>query len=342
MRILMTDTKNDRLLAHFYSTHLREIPGVELGSLDYVDELDKLNKSLMGKITNRFLPKSVLKKVNQHVIKSIESFRPDLIWIFKGMEIYPETLQYAKKRGIRLANYNPDHPFVYASSGSGNDHVKNSIPLYDLHMSYSKEILKDLEKTYQIRGRYLPFGFEVSDTRFIMAEKELEIVRACFVGCADDERKRIVQLLLNAGLPVDVYGPDWNKYFKPSALVKVFPGVYNDHFWNILRKYRLQLNVFRSQNRNSQNMRSFEIPGIGGIMLAPYSDEHASFFKHGKEAFFFKSDDEVVRIAREILSLPATATLAVRHAARERSLLDGNAYRERSKMVYSYFSELFN
>ena len=85
MRILMTDTQNSRLLAHFYSTHLREIPGVVLGSLKYVDELDELNKSLLSKISNRLLPKVILNRINQGVIKSIESFRPDLIWIFKGM-----------------------------------------------------------------------------------------------------------------------------------------------------------------------------------------------------------------------------------------------------------------
>jgi hypothetical protein len=123
MKILMTDTRNNRLLAHYYATHLREIPGVEVGSLDYVDALDRSNKSFTGKIFNRLLPSVRLKKINRDIIRSIETFRPDLIWIFKGMEIYPETLEYAKKKGILLANYNPDHPFIFATAGSGNANV---------------------------------------------------------------------------------------------------------------------------------------------------------------------------------------------------------------------------
>jgi spore maturation protein CgeB len=338
----MTDSKNDRLLAHFYSTHLREIPDVELGSLYYVDELDELNRSTVSKITYHLLPSFYLKRVNRNIIRSIESFKPDLIWIFKGMEIYPETLNYAKKKGIRLVNYNPDHPFVFAASGSGNAFVKNAIPLYDLHLSYSKEILNDLLEAYQLQGKYLPFGYEINDKIFSRATSGQEIHRACFVGCADAERKRVVQLLLQDGIPVDVYGPGWDKYFKTSALVKVWDGVYNDHFWNVLRSYRLQLNVFRSQNRNSHNMRSFEIPGIGGIMLAPYSDEHVNFFKPGEEAYFFKNDEEIIRKTREILALPARDASAVRQAARERSVRDGYSYKERSKMAYGYFSGLLN
>jgi hypothetical protein len=342
MRILMTDTRNNRLLAHYYARHLRRIPGVEIGSLDYVDALDRSNKSFTGKIFNRLVPSLRLRKLNQNIIRSIETFRPDLIWIFKGMEIYPGTLDYAKKKGILLANYNPDHPFIFATAGSGNENVRNAVPIYDLHLSYSNEILKELRETYHVEGKFLPFGFEISDAIRSVVEREREIVRACFIGCADDERRRIVQLLLDAGIPIDVYGPGWNSYFKPTRLINVFPGVYSDHFWNILRKYRLQLNVFRSQNRNSHNMRSFEIPGIGGIMLAPYSDEHVHFFNPDAEAFFFSSDIEIVEKADAILSLSPTEASAVRNLAKERSIRDGYSYWERSKMAYSYFEELFN
>ena len=342
MKILMTDSKNDRLLAYFYSRHLREISGVQLSSLDYVDELNTRNESVFNRLGQRMLPYIFLKKINRDIIRAVESFKPDLIWIFKGMEIFPETLDYAGKKGIRLVNYNPDHPFFFAASGSGNSFVKNSIPLYDLHLSYSQEILKDLWNSYQVKGKYLPFGFEISDQIYSRASSVPEIEKACFVGCADDERSRVVGLLLKQGIPVDVYGPGWNKYFKSNGKVKVSPGIYNDDLWQVIRSYRLQLNVFRSQNRNSHNMRSFEIPGIGGIMLAPWSDEHVSFFEPGREAYFFKNDDELLRLSQQILAMEPSRAFEIRQAARQRSLRDGYSYTERSKKVYAYFSELLH
>jgi hypothetical protein len=341
MKILMTDSKNDRLLAHFYSRHLREIPGVQLFSLDYVDKLNRLNKSVINRVAQRVLPYIFLKQINRNIIRSVETFKPDLVWIFKGMEIFPETLEYAKKRGIKLVNYNPDHPFFFAASGSGNAFVKNSIPLYDLHLSYSREILKDLWSSYQIKGEYLPFGFEISEQIFNHSASVPEIEKACFVGCADDERHRVVQLLLKQGIAVDVYGPGWDKYFKSNGKLKVSSGVYNDYLWTVIRSYRVQLNVFRQQNRNSHNMRSFEIPGIGGIMLAPWSEEHVSFFVPDREAFFYRNDEDLIQLAHEILALEKNRAGGIRQAARLRSVQDGYSYAERSKLAFGYFSRLF-
>jgi len=342
MKILMTDSKNDRLLAHFYSAHLKEIHGVQLASLDYVDKLNRLNESIINRIAQRALPYIYLKEINRNIIRSVEAFKPDLIWIFKGMEIFPETLEYAKKKGIKLVNYNPDHPFFFAASGSGNAFVKNSIPVYDLHLSYSHKILNDLWAGYQIKGEYLPFGFEISDQIYARSASVPEIEKACFVGRADDERHRVIQLLLKQGIPVDVYGPGWDKYFKNNGKQKVSDGVYDDSLWTVIRSYRLQLNVFRPQNHNSHNMRSFEIPGIGGIMLAPWSEEHIAFFESGREAYFFKNDEDLVRLSRKILALDKNQALEIRQAARLRSVRDGYSYTERSKQAYGYFTRLFN
>ena len=289
MKILMTDSKNDRLLAHFYSRHLREMPGVQLSSLDYVDKLNHLNKYVINRLAQRVVPYIFLKQINRDIIRSIESFKPDLVWIFKGMEIFPETLEYARKKELNWLTITRIIFSVFAASGSGNAFVKNSIPLYDLHLSYSHEILKDLWSGYQIKGEYLPFGFEISEQIYRQSASVPEIEKACFVGCADDERHRVVQLLLKQGLAVDVYGPGWDTYFKSNGKLKVSSGVYNDYLWTVIRSYRLQLNVFRQQNYNAHNMRSFEIPGIGGIMLAPWSEEHVRFFEPDREAFFSKT-----------------------------------------------------
>jgi spore maturation protein CgeB len=342
MKILMTDSRNDRLLAHFYSRHLKEIPGVQLSSLDYVDKLGHLHESIFNRIAQRAFPHIFLKEINRDIIRSVESFKPDLLWIFKGMEIFPETLEYAKKRGVRLVNYNPDHPFFFAAPGSGNAYVKNSIPIYDLHLSYSRKILEDLRTSYQIKGQWLPFGFEISEPIFAFAASVPEIERACFVGCADDERYRVVQLLVKQGIPVDVYGPGWDKYFRGNGKQKVSAGIYNDGLWSVIRSYRLQLNIFRSQNLNSHNMRSFEIPGIGGIMLAPWSEEHISFFEPGQEAYFFRNDGDLIRLSAEILAMTPIQALEIRQAARLRSVKDGYSYAERSRQALGYFNQLFS
>jgi spore maturation protein CgeB len=342
MKILMTDSKNERLLAHYYASHLRSMKDITIGSLYYTDEFDNYYKSIWNKATYRIFPKRILDKINSGIIRSIENFKPDLVWIIKGMEIYPETLDYAKKKGIKLVNYNPDHPFIYKSAGSGNEYVKNSIPVYDLHLSYSREILKDLQQSYQITGKWLPFGYEISQETFESATREREIKRVAFTGMADEERKRVIDVLTGAGIQVDLIGPDWQKFFKPSSLINVFDGVYSNSFWNVLRKYRVQINMFRKQNINSHNMRSFEIPGVGGIMLAPYSAEHVEFFEPGKDAFFYKNDEELIERANNILALSDQESGQIRLNARTRSEQSGYSYLVRSEMALEYFKSMFN
>ena len=55
---------------------------------------------------------------------------------------------------------------------------------------------------------------------------------------------------------------------------------------------KINLNVLRTQNKGSHNMRTFDIPACGGFMLHEYSDEVVDFFEPGKEMDTFKSAEE--------------------------------------------------
>lgn len=195
------------------------------------------------------------------------------------MEIFPETLEYAKSKGASLVSFNPDHPFRFVSSGSGNRFVSDSLRIYDLHFTYSRKTQKELKEKFNINAIILPFGYEIPDEFSIINQPLQEINKLGFIGFADRERKRVVEILTDAGIPIDVYGPRWKQFGSDSDLLKIKEPVFGRNYWNTLRKYRAQINIFRDHNDDSHNMRSFEIPAIGGIMLAPWSNEHSLFLK---------------------------------------------------------------
>ena len=132
------------------------------------------------------------------------------------MEIFPKTLKRLKSLNIKLVNYNGDHPFQYLSRGSGNENVKNSISLYDHHFSYSKEIVKHLKEKYQVTSSWLPFAYLNTKP----AQKN-ELSKICFIGNPDKERLRIIQLLINNNIPVDVYGIGWENHFTTNNIIRV-------------------------------------------------------------------------------------------------------------------------
>ena len=133
------------------------------------------NKNIVNKIFYKLGISSIYKKINNFLIGRIDLFAPDIIFVFKGMEVSPTTLGYAKKKGIKLINYNPDNPFIFSGSGSGNSNITKSIGLYDFHFTYSEDIKRQLDLQFNIPTAILPFGFDIEDAIFKKAKNSEEI-----------------------------------------------------------------------------------------------------------------------------------------------------------------------
>jgi spore maturation protein CgeB len=217
--------------------------------------------------------------------------------------------------------------------------VRNAIPLYDLHMSYSHHILTELSLLYpQVRHAYLPFGFPEG----LEVPSGIEAVeRVCFIGNGDANRARFMRVLERQGIRVDVFGPQWKQYFKGSSeYIRFFPAVYRQDYWNHLHKYRIQLNLLRPQNQESHNMRTFEVPAIGGVLVTQYTPEQASFFEDRKEVFFYKSEDELFQIIHTALKMQKEEVFHIRQNARSRSLQSHYSYQDRSRQALELFTQL--
>jgi spore maturation protein CgeB len=282
---------------------------------------------------------SIYKIINSDLKKKVNEFGPDIIWVFKGMEIMPETLKWAKSRGIKLVNYNPDNPFIFTGKGSGNMNVVNSIPLYDLHFTYNHNVANVLKEKFNARTEYLPFGFDVDDRLFKKCAIQKERIKLCFIGNPDSGRAEFIKQLCEKGIEIDIYGNDWKRFVK-HRLANIFGPVYDEQLWVLLRTYRIQLNLMRVHNIDAHNMRTFEVPGIGGVMLAPRTSEHIDFFDDRKEVFYFHDIDECAIIVREILNMEEQRVTEIRNAARDRSIKSGYSYFDRSQFVLKCLIEL--
>jgi spore maturation protein CgeB len=280
----------------------------------------------------------VYKAVNKELLLHCESVKPDIVWVFKGIEIFPETLVKIKAMGIMTVNYNPDHPFIRSFRSSGGENIPQSIPLYDLHFCYSKALGEKIKTDYHIPTVWLPFGYELSAAQYEMASKEPEIQKICFVGNPDKKRVQVITDLSKNGLSIDLYGHGWDKFLKNNKNITCFDGIYQDDFWKVLRRYRLQLNIFREHNEGSHNMRTFEVPAVGGIMLAPDSEEHRFFFKDQQEAIFYSSDDELPNLCSKILSMKSVTD--IRKNSRNRSENGNYSYQRRADLVLTELAKL--
>lgn len=299
---------------------------------------DCIRRTLFNRILLRVGSMMPYKAANEMLLRAADRFRPDVVWIFKGLEFHPETLLQLKRHGMKLVNYNPDHPFIRTSVSNGGNNVAACVQHYDLHFCYSRDLAARIEKEYRIPTVWLPFGFELDDPAFDSIEKSEEIVRVGFVGNPDRLRARIIRQLAAKGLQVDVYGHHWPRFLRKHPNIRISDAVYGRQFWDTIRRYRVQLNIFRPYNAGSHNMRTFEIPAAGGIMLAPDSPEHRHFFTQDEEAFFYRSEEEIEQYCRKLLAMDNAGH--IRDNARRRSLGEDYSYRGRAILAYHSLNNL--
>lgn len=53
------------------------------------------------------------------------------------------------------------------------------------------------------------------------------------------------------------------------------------------------INLYRPQNRDSHNMRTFEVPAYGGLLISERNDETICFFPENECAIMFSSPEEL-------------------------------------------------
>ncbi len=341
MKILVVGSDKVYAIENIYVKYLSELEGETRLFPAQTIFYDYYGNGIANKLRFRLGLSRILHQINDLLRQQIMQFRPDVIWAFKGMEIFPSTWKWARQQGIRLVNYNPDNPFIFTGKGSGNRNITDSIGLFDMHFTYNLSIKNELEERYRLPVAWLPFGFEVSDEDYTTTHQQDETVKLCFLGNPDESRSRFIRQMADQGLHLDVYGNDWEKFIVHKN-VRVFKPVYRLDFWKTLYRYRVQLNLMRIHNPDSHNMRSFEVPGIGGILLAPFTPEHATFFTDCHEAFFYRDVNEAVAKARELLTLSAGQAAQIREAARQRSVLSHYSYRDRTVFAYTKMKELLN
>jgi spore maturation protein CgeB len=329
MNLLIVGSDKIFAIENIYVKYLKENHDVTLFPAQSIFYDYYYQKGIIHKLLFKAGLSNIYRKINKLLVEKIRAVKPDVVWVFKGMEISPKTLQWIKSQGIKLVNYNPDNPFIFTGKGSGNSNVTNSIALYDLHFTYNHEIKERLKSEYHVAVEDLPFGFEISDVLFNEAQQQTEINKLCFLGNPDKERAALLTTIAASGIPLDVFGHDW-KDFITGSNVTIHPPVYADELWKTLRRYRVQLNMMRVHNQDSHNMRTFEIPGIAGIQLAPATTEHQQFFRQGEEIFLYKSPEDCIEQVKKILALSPEDANAIRRAAREKSVKQNYSYRGRA------------
>ena len=115
---------------------------------------DKSSFLTRNRYANRILWKHFSSSLNSLLIKTIHSYKPDLLLVLKGIFIKPRTLKNIKDTsGTILFNFNPDNPFNTSQRGSTNGWIVKSIPSYDAYLTWGKLLLDPIRNIVSLFHR---------------------------------------------------------------------------------------------------------------------------------------------------------------------------------------------
>lgn len=342
--LLLIGQFNAGALERFYMEGLKKC-GISVTSYDMAGEYHKtIGRSLANRVLNKISPDIFYKPLNERLVQWMDKQKYDVILVAKGMELFPETVKWLRAHTTVMANLNADHPFKFFSPGAGNKNVLDSIPYYDIHFSYARNIVEGLKKIFKKDAYCIPFGFNSEINHPGENASSRYKGRVLFVGDYDNERASYLNKLKFKGL--DIYGSlKWKtrNLFRPyiQTAYKNRP-IFDNEYAQAAMSSTGMINLLRKQNivEDSHNMRTFEVPGFGGLLISQRTAEQQEYFEEDKEAIYFDSMDEL-KDKLDYLCKNEGLVNRIKQAGYERAMHSNYSYNDRSRQMLNHLQYHF-
>jgi len=238
---------------------------------------------------DKILRSKIADRVGKWFVATIQDSKPDLVFVVKGKTVGANALEEAKKiLGDRLLiNFNPDSPWDRANR---SQRLLESIPIYDTHFTWNKNLIPVFHSAGGKAVHYLPFGYDPT-LHYPTERIATPHYDATFVGTYSEERDQLLGRLKN--LNIAIVGNGWERARSVPEKWILSKAVYGKDALTILAQSNSAINILRPQNTGSHNMRTFEIPAAAIPMISTRSEEQLQWFKEGQEAEYYTSAEEL-------------------------------------------------
>jgi hypothetical protein len=276
-------------------------------------------------------------RINSLVAKKLENVELDLAWADKAVFLTPSTIASIRSRARRLVHFTPDTAF----HANRSRHFENSIAQFDLLVTTkSFEVDEYARRVPQERVLLTTQGY---DSRVHLpgnVEFERRRREAVFVGLAEPDREKCIDVLLEAGVPVRLAGHGWSRlvrrWRKHPGLVFEGSGVFGKAYAEMLASSCVGLGLLSKRFPELHTTRTFEIPACGSALATERTGDTTRFFSES-EALFFTDYVQLAEQLSLLLQAPAIGPLSdIALAGRERVVADGRDYDSILQSVLSH------
>jgi spore maturation protein CgeB len=294
------------------------------------------------RVVRRLLRPSLWRHVNRATIAVTRTVRPHAVVAFKGAYLEADTVRLLQRElGIPFVNYYPDNPFCGVPLNPRKTSAQRR-DLLDVLQEYARvwtwapPIVEQL-RTRGVRAAYLPFG--VDEELYRPDAPRPSVCGECagdhaivFVGQHSDAREAHIDAIRSH--TVALWGNRWTRARRR------FDGRHAIHGGamtgavaaSAYRTATVALNIVDDLNMPGHNMRTFEVPASGGLMLSRYTPEQAAFFPENEAAVYYRDPAELDECLTRVR---ADTGWAARLRERAVAIAREHTYRHRARAILS-------
>jgi spore maturation protein CgeB len=301
-------------------------------------------------------------RLNAEVLGAADRSKPQLVWAEKQEYLRADTIQQLRAGGAVTLHYNPD-PY-FSLSWKRTRLADQCIGVYNALVVTKRYELDEYRRQASGQVIYSPLGFDPIGHAPPAVRIPNPREKVVFVGGWEPRRERLLAAASEATADVAVWGYGWSiaqqsrlDPLRALRLGRLTPGkplyfgaphsrlsssiregessngeIYEDRYAAVVAGSQISLGFLRELNPDQHTTRSFEIPAIGGFMLADRTEDHREFFEEGKEAEYFASDEEFRDKMRFYLANDC-AREKIRSAGHERCMTSGYSYDDRIRAI---------
>ncbi len=241
----------------------------------------------------RLKPEILLIKLNQDFLEYAQGRNGlDLVWVDKGIWIFPETITALKRLASKIVHYTPDSQLIINKSC----HFENSISEYDLLVT-TKSFEVEKYKSHGAKN-VLYVTQSIDMNRYLNAKKsDLYQSDIGFISDYKPHYGKVISSIDKSGLEVNVWGPKWKRASLFGAVSKNIVrgnGLWGGAYVDALASFKIGLGLLSKYIPEQHTTRTFEIPAAGSFLLAERTVEHQTLFLEGVEAEYFSEIDELI------------------------------------------------
>lgn len=254
-------------------------------------------QSLIHKIyftfQNRYKIGSITKRLNRDLLSAVQKNVPDIIFIWRGVHLYPSTLKKLQKIAT-VIGYNNDQTFSKHHPWWLFRLLKKTLRYYDHFFVYRKSDLYDLEQLGVSSSVFMPTFDPARIYPIVNRDQAYDVA---FVGHYEDDGRDLLLLnIINAGYKLSLHGQGWERSrlysLLHSHLGDISPAY--DNYNEVLNNTKVCLSFLSKLNNDTYTRRTLEIPATKTVMLAEFTHDQAAMFTPDIEAVYFSNHNEAL------------------------------------------------